>query len=214
MEKDFQLPNQQISMENCNVFMGPVDRGVFPLPGAHVTINQYSDKKGQAKQDIDGPVESADDRQARKEAAIKDMCRKLENLEEEMLGYYDDGKRMGYVQLTTLLRKALGMLEMGSKHEFIATQEGIWTILIDRRDKCVKDPKDSFYPQTFLNIIGCLRQKEIINGKVQDILDCLYAKPDASMRKCIERGIGTAFPEGTEEMLEFYINLLRQQRLV
>ena len=112
------------------------------------------------------------------------------------------------------LRKALGMLEQGNKEEFLVVQEGIWTILIDRREKCHKDPKDLFYPQTYLGLVGYLVEKEVINGKPQKILDCLYEKNDQSMMKNLKRSIVSAFPEGTREMLDFYIDLMKRQLLI
>ena len=106
------------------------------------------------------------------------------------------------------------MAEVGSKHEFKPIQEGIWTILIDQRAKCSKDPKDLYFPQTFLGLVGYLAEKQVIHGKAQKILDCLYDKNDQSMLKNLQRGIVSAFPEGTEEMLDFYIDLMKRQRLM
>ena len=206
-------PNYQIKMENCNVIMGDSIGGLFTLPGSHVTVNQYADNKSAPKQDIAGTVETMDDRKARKQSAINDMCRRLENLEYEMIGYDQTGKQLDYLHLTSFLRKVLGMLEQGTKEEFLSVQEGIWTILIDRREKCHKDPKDLFYPQTYLGLVGYLVEKEVINGKPQKILDCLYEKNDQSMIKTLKRGLVSAFPEGTREMLDFYIDLMKRQLL-
>ena len=207
-------PNYQIKMENCNVIMGDSNGGFFTLPGSQVTVNQFADTKGQTHQATEGPTEPQDERNARKLSAIKDMCHRLDNLEPDMLGYDQEGKRFAYTQLNALLRKVLGMAEVGSKHEFKSIQEGIWTILIDQRAKCSKDPKDLFFPQTFLGLVGYLVDKQVIHGKAQKILDCLYEKNDQSMLKNLQRGIVSAFPEGTEEMLDFYIDLMKRQRLM
>lgn len=214
MSKESQ-PTQPIKMENCNVFMAPVYNATFPLPGAHVDVHQYAaDAKGKPAQTTQGPVEAAEDRLQRKQAAIKDMCKRLDNLEENMIGYDKDGNRFKYAMLSALLRKALGILEGRPDSPYQAIQEGIWTILIDNRSKCTKGPKEIFFSQTFLGIIGYLIQQEVIIGKPQNILECLYDRPEASMRKCLERAIVSAFPDGTEDMLDFYINQLKQGTLI
>lgn len=207
-------PNYQIKMENCNVIMGDSIGGMFTLPGSQVTVNQYADSKSQPKQEVQGTTEPQDERNARKQAAIDDMCRRLENLEPEMIGYDHMGKRLDYVHLTAFMRKALGMLDRGNKQEFLSVQENIWTILIDRRDKCHKDPKDIYYPQTYLGLVGYLVEKEIINGKPQKIMDCLYEKNDQGMMKNLKRSIVSAFPEGTRQMLDFYLDLMKRQELI
>lgn len=214
MTKEVQ-PTQQIKMENCNVLMGNSYGGIFPLPGAHVTVNQYAnEEKGEPQQTIEGPNESVDERERRKKDAMQDMCSKLDNLHEEMLGYMHNGNRISYAQLRVLMLKILGMIERGSKQDFAAIQEGIWVILIDKRDKCHKDPKYLYFSQTFLGIVGYLCEQKVINGGIQDILNCLFHKPEASMRKCIERGIVSAFPEGTEDMLDFYIKQLKEGKII
>lgn len=204
-------PNYQIKMENCNVIMGDSIGGFFTLPGSQVTVHQSTDTKGQTRQEIQGPVEAQADRLARKQAAIKDMCNRLYNLEEDMLGYDKEGKRITYTQLTALLHKVLGMSEVGCKPEYKRIQEGLWTILIDQRAKCSKDPKDLYFHQTFLGLVGYLVDKQLIHGRAQKILDCLYAKNDQSMLKNLQRGLVSAFPEGTEEMMEFYIGRSRSE---
>jgi hypothetical protein len=198
-------PNYQIKMENCNVIMGDSIGGFFTLPGSQVTVNQSTDAHSQHRQDVQGPVEGQEDRSARKQAAIKDMCRRLDNLEEDMLGYDLEGKRISYNQLSGLLHRVLGMTPIGTKPEYRAIQEGLWTILIDQRAKCSKDPKDLYFHQTFLGLVGYLVEKRVINGRAQKILDCLYVKNDQSMLKNLQRGLVSAFPAGTEEMLEFYL---------
>ena len=205
---------QEIKMENCNVFMGDSYGGIFPLPGAQVTVNQYADGQAQPAQTTEGATEPTNERMARKQAAINDMCRRLENIEQNMIGYDNTGKQLDYIHLTTFMRKSLGMLEQGNKEEFLSVQERIWSILIDRRDKCHKDPKDLYYSQTYLGLVGHLIEKEVISGKPQKILDCLYEKNDQSMIKNLKRGIVSAFPEGTTQMLDFYIDLMKKQLLL
>jgi hypothetical protein len=210
MNKD-QQPTITIHNENhnCNVFTAPMYNAVFHMPGS-LPGQLQQDEGGTSSQE---PV-ADDDRQERKLAAIKDMCSRLDNLEEDMLGHDHTGKRISYDQLGIFLKRTLGMTDRGSKHEFVVIQEGIWTILIDSRFKCTKTDKETFFSQTFLNIVGYLIKQEVVNGKVQDVLDCLYKRPEASMRKCLERGIVSAFPEGTEDMLDFYIDQLKRGTLV
>lgn len=207
-------PNYQIKMENCNVIMGDSIGGFFTLPGSQVTVNQYTDAQRHTSQDTQGPTEGQEDRLARKQAAIKDMCQRLYNLQEDMLGYNEDGKRIAYTQLTNLLHKVLGMAEVGSKAEFQPIQEGIWTILIDQRAKCSKDPRDLYFHQTFLGLVGFMVEKQLIHGRPQKILDCLYAKNDPSMLKNLQRGLVAAFPAGTEQMIDFYIERLLADKLL
>lgn len=207
-------PNYQITMENCNVIMGDSIGGFFTLPGSQVTVNQSTNAQGQTQQQVQGPVEGQEDRLARKQAAIKDMCNRLYNLHEDMLGYDQEGKRIAYTQLASLLHKVLGLSEVGSKPEYRAIQEGIWTILIDQRAKCTKDPKDLYFHQTFLGLVGYLLDKQLIHGRAQKILDCLYAKNDQSMLKNLQRGLVSAFPAGTEEMMDFYIERLLADKLL
>jgi hypothetical protein len=202
-------PNYQIKMENCNVIMGDSIGGFFTLPGSQVTVNQSTNAQGQTQQQVQGPTEGQEDRLARKQAAIKDMCNRLYNLQEDMLGYDQEGKRIAYTQLATLLHKVLGLSEVGSKPEYKAIQEGIWTILIDQRAKCTKDPKDLYFHQTFLGLVGYLIEKQLIHGRAQKILDCLYVKNDQSMLKNLQRGLVSAFPAGTDQMIDFYIAHLR-----
>jgi hypothetical protein len=213
MNKENQT-TQQIKMENWNVFMGDSYGGIFPLPGAQVTVHQHAAANGKPAQTTQGPIETQDDRQERKQRAINDMCSRIDNLKEDMIGYDNDGNKLKYAMLSAFLRKALGVLEGRPDSQYQAIQEGIWCILIDKREKCIKDPKEQFFSQTFLNIIGYLIKHSIINGKKQDILNCLYAKPEESMRKCLERGIVSAFPAGTEDMLDFYIDQLKEGRLL
>ena len=69
-------------------------------------------------------------------------------------------------------------------------------------------PKELYFHQTILGMVGYLVDKQLIHGRAQKILDCLYAKNDQSMLKNLQRGLVTAFPKGTEEMMEFYIDRL------
>ena len=64
-------------MHDCNVFMGDSYGGIFPLPGAQVTINQ---QLGPQKRNtsIEGKTEPIEQRQSRKEEAISAICKHLD----------------------------------------------------------------------------------------------------------------------------------------
>lgn len=207
-------------MHNCNVFNGNVYNATFPLPGAQVTINQYATDSigGKPKQDTQGPIEPAEERTKRKEEAIRNMYRKLENLEDGMLGYTNHGERIKHTQLSMLLHKCLGMHPTAVKQEYRPIQEALWTILIDARNSCSKDPKESYFPQTFLNIVGYLRKQQIIiNVEPIKLLRILYPNLRADVEKKLvvqlNRALLTSSSnpiiDGLENMFNFYINLLK-----
>ena len=207
-------------MHNCNVFNGNVYNATFPLPGAQVTINQYATDSigGKPKQDTQGPIEPAEERTKRKEEAINNMYRKLENLEDGMLGYTNQGERITHAQMSLLLHKCLGMHSTPPKQEFMPIQETLWTILIDARNRCSKDPKDLYFPQTFLNIVGYLRKQQIIvNAQPTQLLGILYPNLRKNEIKKLAVQIDRAFLtsssnpiiDGLEDMFNFYINLLK-----
>ena len=205
-------------MHNCNVLTGPVYGACFPLPGAQVTINQYADAKGKMKQEASGPIEPVEARSKRKEEAMRDMFRKIENLEEGMLGYTNAGRRITHVQVSVLLHKCLGMHPTPVKQEYTPIQEALWTILIDARNRCSKDPKESYFPQTFLNIVGYLRKQQIIiNVEPIKLLRILYPNLRADVEKKLvvqlNRALLTSSSnpiiDGLEDMFNFYINLLK-----
>lgn len=205
-------------MHNCNVLTGPVYGACFPLPGAQVTINQYADAKGKMKQEASGPIEPVEARSKRKEEAMRDMFRKIENLEEGMLGYTNAGRRITHAQVSVLLHKCLGLGNVPSKKEYMRIQESLWTILIDKRTRCTKDGNELYYPQTYLNIIGYLREKEIIvNVQPKKLLNTLYPKAEQNLVENIKRAFtttsGNPIVDGIEEMFNFYIEQLKDGKI-
>lgn len=205
-------------MHNCNVFTGPVYGACFPLPGAQVTINQYADAKGNVKQEASGPIEPLEERSKRKEAAIKDMVRKLENLEVDMLGYTNQGKRITHIELSMLLHRCLGLGSIPSKQAYMPIQESLWSMLIDKRTRCTKDGKELYYPQTYLNIVGYLKEKEIIvNVQPKKLLNTLYPKAEQNLVENIKRAFttssGNPILDGVEEMFNFYIEQLKDGKI-
>lgn len=193
-------------MHDCIVFMGDSNGGIFPLPGSNVTIHQEIISRSKPKQQVNGACESMEQRTERKRQAMKDMCKRLEQLDASFLGYTDRRERVSITLLCSLLQRFLGMHTIPPKQEYLVIQEQIWTILIDHRVRCVKPSNDLYFPQTFLNIIGYLREKGLISGKVTELLHQLYPGADDGLVKNIERSELNAFPEGTHEMFDFYIN--------
>lgn len=205
-------------MHNCNVFTGPVYGACFPLPDAQVTINQYADAKGKMKQEASGPIEPVEARSKRKDEAMRDMFRKIENLEEGMLGYTNAGRRITNAQVSVLLHKCLGLDNEPSKKEYMPIQESLWTILIDKRTRCTKNSNELYYPQTYLNIIGYLREKAIIvNVQPKKLLNTLYPKAEQNLVENIKRAFtttsGNPIVDGIEEMFNFYIEQLKDGKI-
>ncbi len=154
-------------------------------------------------------METTEERLARKKAALAEMCDRLYNLEPSMLGCGPSQQPVSYTQLAQLLGHCLGMGEMEHKEEFALVQEAIWVMLIDKRDKCHKDPQDLYFHQTFLNLIAYFRVKGIINGKPTKLFNILCPKADKGIAKNVDRAIPEpAFPAGSADMMDYYIGLV------
>ena len=88
--------------------------------------------------------------------------------------------------------------------------EQVWVLLIDARKQCTKRPGEDYFRQTVLNIVGYFVSEGIICGAKLDIAQCIFDDADANLARNIERNIESAvFPEGLAEMLNFYIEKLR-----
>ena len=146
------------------------------------------------------------------------MVRRLENLEVGMLGCTNQGKRITHVEVSMLLHRCLGLGNIPSKQEYMPIQESLWTMLIDKRTRCTKDANELYYPQTYLNIIGYLKEQEIIvNVQPKKLLNTLYPKADQNLVENIKRAFttssGNPILDGIEEMFNFYINLLKDGKI-
>lgn len=196
-------------MHNCNVFLGDSYGGIFPLPGAQVTINQGLGNK-KANNDVkEGRVESKEERDARKRRVIS-IIGKLMNFPKEMLGIDNNGKKVTNERLNVLFARCLGMSSIPPKSEYIPTMEVLWTLLIDERNQCAKVGGEEFFEQTVLNIIGYYVQSGLITGMPQKIAQCLFPHCDANTAKNVSRGItSNVFPRELEEIFDFYINKLK-----
>ena len=148
------------------------------------------------------PIESPEQRAQRKLAAINDMCSKLDDLYPDMLGQDSHANPLTYNHLTDFLRRALGVHPSFSDPDFALVQEELWVILIDKRDKCHKDPKDLYYPQTFLSLVGYMCQNGLIVAKPAKLMKVLYPSADAGLVQNLKRPIPVTFPQGTQQMLD------------
>lgn len=198
-------------MENCNVFQGNIYGATFPLPGANVTINQYYGKgqSQQPKEEVkEGKVESAEERENRKIMVIKDITSHF-NFKENMLEYDNTDKLITNERLSVLFSKCLGVGGYPSTTNRLLMEE-LWVLLIDKRNQCFKQPKEDFFRQTVLNIIGYFVGKRLICGSKLDIAQCIFKDADTNLARNIDRNIeSTVFPKGTKDMLDYYINELK-----
>lgn len=195
-------------MENCNVFQGDQYGGVFPLPGAHVTINQQLGKGQKPKQEVtEGKVETAEERNKRKAEVMKAITDKFD-FEDENLGYDNTRKKITNERLGMLFRKCFGIGSYPTA-ENKAIMEQLWVLLIDERNQCAKEPGEDFFRQTVLNIIGYFAGEEIVCGMPRVIARSIFKDADTNIAKNISRGVGSnVFPEKTPDVLGFYIDKL------
>lgn len=198
-------------MENCNVFQGDQYGGIFPLPGAQVTINQHFGKGQKPKQEVeDGKVETAEERDKRKLEVLKSITDKFE-FSDEQLGRDNKGNKITNQRLAYLFRYCLGYGHIPPSKENRLIIEQIWVLLIDKRDKSPKDVTVGYITQTVLNIIGYFKQNDLIGGQNRDLARVIVKDADTNFAKNISRGISSSsFPAGTAEMIDHYIEKLME----
>lgn len=195
-------------MNNCNVFLGDSYGGIFPLPGAQVTINQGLRNKKASNEVIEGKVETKEERDARKHRVINTIS-KLVNFPKEMLGVDDNGKKITNERLNILFARCLGMSTIPPRPEYIPIIEKLWVLLIDDRNQCTKVGGKEFFEQTVLNIFGYFAQEGLITGMPQKLAQCLFPHCDANTAKNVTRGVSSnVFPQGLTDMFVFYIDKL------
>lgn len=203
-------PRIENHMENCNVFMGDSYGGVFPLPGAQVTVNQYLDPKKMKNgsgQNIDGKVEAADDRDKRKTEVMKAITGKF-RFEDCMLCLDNQKKKITNDRLASLFRNCFGMSYTRPCQDYRDIQEQLWVLLIDERNQCSKENGEGFFRQTVLNVIGYFMLNGLLNGMPMKVAQCIFPDIDQNKTKNLKRAIPESFPEGTTEMLDYYIEKL------
>lgn len=196
-------------MENCNVFQGNQYGGVFPLPGAQVTINQQFGKGQKPKQEVtEGKVETAEEREKRKTEVMNTIVGKFD-FTDEQLGRDNKGKKITNERLANLFRKCFGISYVPPTAENWHVQEQLWVLLIDERNQCPKDVNLGFIPQTVLNIIGYFKQCDLVGGQNRELARVIIKDADTNIAKNIARGIeSNVFPEGTMDMIDHYIDKL------
>ena len=194
-------------MHDCNVFMGDSYGGIFPLPGAQVTINQ---QLGPQKRNtsIEGKTEPIEQRQSRKEEAISAICKHLD-FAPEMLGYDNLHQKLTNERIALLFRRCLGMSMTPPKEAFRPMMEQLWVLLIDERKQCTKVAGEPYFRQTVLNIFGYFAQEGLLTGSPLEIARAIFTDADTNTAKNISRGITSpVFPEELSDMLNFYISKL------
>lgn len=208
MDKDkFKVYNEN-HMENCNVIMGDQYGGIFPLPGAQVTINQHYGKGQRPKQDVtEGNVESVDVRERRKMDVMRAVTDRFD-FADENLGFDDKGKRITNERLRVLFGKCLGMGSYPSAQNKMVMEQ-LWVLLMDERNQCFKEPGEDYFRQTVLNILGYLAAEGVVCGQPREIARSVFKDADTNIAKNVSRGIGsTVFPEGAADVLDYYIKRL------
>lgn len=210
MEKNDDMPKvvNENHMENCNVFQGPIYGATFPLPGANVTIHNHYDSTSKAKHEVsEGQTESTEDRQRRKEAALEWATSKLE-FDDSMLAYDNHNRPITNHRLKVLLRMCLGVGSHPTPDNKLIIEQ-LWVLLMDNRNQCSKVQGEPAYRQTVLNIVGHFMAMGLIVGMPQKVAQCMFPDIDQNKVKNLTRAIPDSFPQGTTEMLNHYINRLK-----
>ncbi len=203
-------PRIENHMENCNVFMGDSYGGVFPLPGAQVTVNQYLDPrkmKNGSGQNIDGKVETEDDREKRKKDVMRAITSRF-RFEDYMLCTDRQQKKITNDRLASLFRNCFGMSYTRPCQDYRDIQEQLWVLLIDERNQCSKENGEGFFRQTVLNVVGYFMHNNLLNGMSMEVAQCIFPDIDQNKVKNLKRAIPESFPEGTTDMLDYYIEKL------
>lgn len=216
MEKNKDIEGAKVvnynQMENCNVFMGNSYGGIFPLPGAQVTVNQNlaptDQKKDGVTTQVKGDVETQEEREARKERVIEAIIAKLD-FSPEQLCYDNQGQRLTNERLGTLFGKVFGMRGAHPSPRAKGIIDQLWVLLIDKRPQCVKCPREDFYRQTVLNVLGCFVEHNLLTGLPSDLANSVFPNTNANEARNISRGVtSNVFPEGTGKHIANYISKL------
>jgi len=207
IEKDTEEAKIVNKNENCNVFTAPVYGASFPLPGSHVTINQFYGGKKPKEFVEEGRVESEEDREKRKIEVLKSITDRF-CFDEKQLGYDNQKRHLTNERVAILFRRCFGMGGAYPTQANRLIQEQLWALLIDERNQCTKEADEDFFRQTVLNILGHFRLNEILIGGKNDLLQVVFQGANTNLAKNIERGIPTSFPDSTDDMIDFYIGKL------
>lgn len=197
-------------MQNCNVFQGDIYGACFPLPGAQVTIEHHYGNGQKPTSDVTkGEVEWADEREKRKNQVMKAITSQFD-FSTQQLGRDSKNKRITNERLAMLFRKCFGISSYPTSKDRQIMEE-MWSLLIDKRDKCAKMGGEDFFRQTVLNVIGYFKSCGLLAGTPLDLARACFKDADVSMARNIERNITSkSFPEGTVDVLDHYIDELNE----
>ena len=204
------------SLNNCNVFTGTVNGGVFPLPGSQPTINNnYGEQSPSQEAGAEVEVmavetpEGQEDSDKRKNDVMKAITR-LFDFEEKALCRDEKGRLITNERLAILFRRCFGFgAHPNSEQKTVI--DALWGLLINKRNQCFKQPGEDFYRQTVLNILGYFQKKGIICGNKWDISRAVFKDADVNLSKNLERNIeSNVFPQKTAELLNLYIDQLKK----
>lgn len=199
------------------IFCGVVYQPTFVQPGANLTqniVNQNDAKDVEEETRLSGAPESneqpkdvlTDDK---KKAIISSIISRFD-FQTERLGRDNLGKRLTNERLGLLFSKIFGVSSHPSK-EKMAVINVLWILLTDRKKTNGKrDAADEYYWQTVLNIIGYFKEKKLVDGPLLELAQSIFPDANANVAKNIDRSIhnGYTFPDGTADMIDWYINEL------
>lgn len=196
-------------MENCNVFMGNIYGASFPLPGAHVTIEQhYGDGQKPTSNVPKGQVKSEENQEEKKIRVMKSIT-SLFDFSDQQLGRDNKNNRLTNDSIAILFRKCFGIGSHPTSEDRQIMEE-MWTLLIDKRDKCAKQGGEEFFRQTVLNVIGYFKFCGLLAGTPLDLAKACFKDADANLAKNIERNItSNSFPKRMVDIIDFYIDELK-----
>ena len=197
------------------IFCGVVYQPTFVQSGANLTQNivNKNDAKDATEDtnisdSIDSNKEPKDKLTDDKKKAIISSITSRFDFKAERLGRDRLGKRLTNERLGFLFAKIFGVSSHPSK-ESIAVISVLWDLLTDRKKTNGKrDTADEYYWQTVLNIIGYFKEKKLVDGSQLELAKSIFPDANANVAKNIERSIhnGYTFPDGTADMIDWYIN--------
>ncbi len=216
-EKENNIIHNDIHDNAGPIFCGVVYQPTFVQPGANLTqniVNKEKEKDGAEETEYsDGPVANEGQRDEltdeKKRAIISHITSKF-NFKDERLGKDHKGKRLTNERLGLLFFKIFGISSHPSK-ENLAIISVLWNLLTDRKKTNGKrDASDEYYWQTVLNIIGYFKEKDLVNGSQLELAKSIFSDANPNIAKNIDRSIhnGNTFPNGTGNMIDWYINEL------
>lgn len=199
------------------IFCGVVYQPTFVQPGANLTqniVNKNDAKDAAEETDLSDSTESNEKPKDKltddnKKAIISSITSRFD-FKTEKLGKDHTGKRLTNERLGLLFAKIFGFSSHPSK-ENIAVINVLWDLLTDRKKTNGKrDATDEYYWQTVLNIIGYFKEKKLVDGSQLELAKSIFPDANANVAKNIDRSIhnGYTFPDGTGNMIDWYINEL------